>query len=321
MLDRIAGAIGSIPGMFVREWPFKLLALVVAVLAWLWVQSDEVYEDQVKASIHWTLAPGVVAVDPLPGSVAVRVRGTRGAIRRAERADIVMDADITDMGPGEHNLELDPFPVDGLPGALTVLGLAPSGVRFALDTVAERKVRVQPQVVGEPASGYAVDGVTLAPAVALVKGPAVVVDALTEVNTEPIDVSGLAGNATVPVQLDLPRGIQPGDGTRYQADIAVLALNEERTFAAVPVHVWDDPRYRSVELTVQVQLQGPAAALDAMAPDDLVVLAHLPADPDRARYEVAWGPVDGPRLRVLHAAGPSVRVKAVEPSRVEVVGR
>lgn len=301
-----------------RDWNYKVSALLIAVFAWLYVQSDEVHEDQVKAVVAWTLAPGLVAVDALPATVAVRVRGTRAAIRRAERSEVILDVDIADIGPGDHSLEFEPFPIEGLPGALEVLGHAPSGVRFTLDTVAERKVRVHPQVVGEPAPGFAVDTIVLVPAVALVSGPAVVLEGLTEVQTEPIDVSGLAGNASLPIALDLPRALRNADSTRFEAQVSILALNDERTFAAVPVHVWNQPGYRPVEQTVQVQLQGPAAALAALAPDDLVAFAHLPAGADDSRYEVAWGPVDGPRLRVLHAAGGAVRVKAVEPSRVEV---
>jgi YbbR domain-containing protein len=308
------------------EWIFgnphyKLAALLMAVLAWLYVQSDELHEDSVKARVNWSMAPGLVSVEALPTQIALRVRGTRAAIRRARDQDVYLEVDIRDIGPGEHNLEFGPFPAVDLPTALEVVGHSPSGVRFALDEVSQRKVKVRAVVVGEPAPGYAVESIVLTPPVAMVRGPGVSVAELGELETEPIDLTGLAGNAVVPVEVDFPRPIESADGARFSAQIEIVAQNAERTFAAVPVYVWGSAPYRPIEQTVQVVMQGPAAQLEGLADDDLAAFVHLPSPADQTRYEAAWGPKDGLRLRVLHTAEDRLDVIAVEPSRVEVVAR
>ncbi|MCB9678532.1 MAG: hypothetical protein H6737_25750 [Alphaproteobacteria bacterium] len=300
---------------------YKLAALALALLAWLYVQSDELHEDAVKARVDWLLAPGLLSVDPLPTQVALRVKGTRAAIRRARDQDPRVEVDIRDIGIGEHNLEFGTFPTVNLPSMLEVVGHSPSAIRFTLDETAQRKVKVRPVVVGEPAPGFAVEAIVLNPPVANVRGPGVSVQELTEVSTEPIDLSGLAGSATVPVEIDFPRSIESADGTRFSAEIEILAQNAERTFAAVPVYLWGAQAYRPIEQTVQVVIQGPAAQIESLAGDELAAFVHLPDPADQPRYEAAWGPVDGLRLRVLHSGGERVKVIAVEPSRVEVVAR
>ncbi|MEZ4319126.1 MAG: CdaR family protein [Myxococcota bacterium] len=308
------------------EWIFgnphyKAAALFLAVMAWLYVQSDQLHEEPLKARVAWTLAPGLVSVDPLPTQVSIRVRGTRAAIRRARDLDVRIDVDIRDIGPGDHNLEFGPFPVSNIPSALEIMGHAPSGVRFALDEVSQRKVKVHAVVVGEPAPGYAVESIVVTPPVASLSGPGVTLADLMEVDTEPIDLSGFAGNTVVPLELDLPRTLENADGTRFTAEIEVVAQNAERTYAAVPVYVWGDAQYRSIERSVQVTVQGPAAQLKELDATDLAAFVHLPDTADAPRYEAAWGPKDGARLRVLHSAQDRLHVIAVEPSRVEVVAR
>ena len=64
-----------------------------------------------------------------------------------------------------------------------------------------------------------------------------------------------------------------------------------------------------------------AAAPNGVPAEDVVAFAHLPESPERARYEVLWGPKEGVLLRVLHEAGDAVEVARVEPAKVEVVRR
>ncbi len=308
------------------EWVFgnphyKLAALFIAVMAWLYVQSDQVHEAPIKATLQWELAAGLVPVDPLPTQVAVRVRGPRGAIRRARSLDLTIPVDLRDVGPGDQNIELGPFSVERLPSQLEVLSYAPSGVRFTLDQVSQRKVKISPVVVGEPAAGYAVESIQIVPPVVTLSGPGVVIAELMEVDTAPIDLSGLAGSSDVPAELDLPRSITSEDPVQFTARVEVLAQDEERRFLDVPVFVWQDPRYEPVRSTVEVVLQGPAGMLDDVGPEDLAAFVHLEPGITGARHTVAWGPKDGPRLRVLYGAGEGLEVRAVEPSRLEVVAR
>jgi len=300
---------------------YKLASIGLAVLTWLYVQSDELHEEPLKAQIDWTLAPGLVSIDPLPTQLTLRVRGTRAAIRRARDQDQVeVSVDISDIGPGEHNLDFEPFPTN-ISSTLEVLGRLPSGVRFELDEVSQRKVKIRPVVVGEPAPGYAVESIVLAPAVATLSGPGVTVTQLTEVQTAPIDLTGLAGNASIPVELDLPRSVEEISGQPVSAEIEILAQNAQRTWAEVPVYVWENTRYRPVADSVRVTLQGPSAQLKSLSAEDLVAFVHLPAGANEPRYEAAWGPKDGLRLRILHAHADRLEVTEVEPSRVEVQSR
>lgn len=303
-----------------RRPQYKLLALALAVVAWTYVQGDEVHETRIKAPVEWQLPPELISPEQLPASISLTVRGTRAATRRAREVEVVLPVDISDIGVGEHALAFDDFAPRNLPPGVEVLGTSPASVRFALDEVADRKVSIRPVLVGEPEGGL-VDEVILEPQVVEVVGPRTVVEQLREVDTVPIDVSTLAGDTEIAVDLDLPRTVRLADGgTRPVAHVRVVSRAGLRQIRA-PVVVWGDAGWVVSPAEVTISLQGPTADLRRIDPQEVIAVVHLPDDAADPRYEAGYGAREGARLRVLHPGGERVEVEVVTPAGVEVVRR
>lgn len=296
---------------------YKLVSLLVALLAWLYVQSDEVATGQVNARIEWELAEGLVSVRELPRTLSLRVRGTRAAIRRARtRGDLTMPVDLREAGPGEHSLELGPFPVEGLQGKLEILSRTPSALRVQLDRQVTRKVEVTTRVVGEPADGYAVRRVKVLPALVQVSGPATVLEQLDEVETEPIDVAGLMADLEVPVRLSLPGSLTLPFEQGFTAAVSMIALNEPRTFVDVPVQVWGG-QGTVRPTTARVELTGPSTLVRELKPDEVVVFVE-PLEGRTGSFTVTSTDPSTGEVRVLHGAGHDVRATTITPDIFEV---
>lgn len=300
---------------------YKLLSLALALLAWSYVQLEQVGEGTIRARVAWKLPDGLQAVEQLPSHVTLTVRGTHADRRVARARSVRVPVDLGAIGVGEHHVEFAAFRPEGLPDTLEVLGQSPSAMTITLDEVAERKVAISPVHVGDPAHGYVVGGVTLEPAVVTVSGPRGVLAAMVDAKTRPIEVSGLSIDAVVPVEFDLPRSVSVLDGSRVEARVSIVPLLERRTLSAVPVVVWQQQGWSVRPEVVEVTLEGPAAALARVPADEVVVIAHLPDAPEQATYEAAWGPREGVRLRVLHGAGDAVEVVRMDPPRVVVERR
>jgi YbbR domain-containing protein len=300
---------------------YKLLSALLAVSIWWYVQGDEVLDAKVKARVDWTLPPDLVPTEPLPSTVTLSLRGTRAATRRAREVEVRVPVDLTDVGVGEHGLEFASMTPAGLPPTLEVTGYSPSSLRFEIDELGVRKVKIEAALVGDPAEGFRVEDVVVVPQVIEVSGPRSVVDVLREVRTQPIDVSGLTSDAVRAVGLDVPRMVRANASEPPEARITVAATLQQRDISGVQVHVWEQWDWRPREQTVSLTLEGPAAILRDIDPADVVAFVHLPDEPDRARYEVPHGPQEGLRLRVIHPGGEDVRVISVRPPRVTVERR
>lgn len=311
LLQRLGAAL-------VRNPAYKLLSLSVALMAWLYVQGEQVVETKVRARVMWELPPELLTVEPLPASVALTIGGPRNATRKAAHYDVRIPIDLSEIGMGEHSLDFSAFPVAGLPPNVQVLGVSPSTVRFVLDEVSAKKVRVEPRLVGDPAAGWDVVGAEVEPQVVSIRGPRAVVDGVGEVATMPVDVSGMERDTEQRVDIDLPRSTQlvSDEPIRVRVDVEPEVVRRE--FTSVPVGVWRQDGWNTEPDTVRVVLEGPAAAMGTLAPEDVAVFAHLPDNPTRSAYEASFGPDSGLRLRVLHTAGEALRVVTVEPTTVRV---
>ncbi len=293
----------------------KLVALLVAVLAWGWVQGRQVIEDRVRCSVIWQLPSGLSAAEPLPSSVSVLVSGSRSALRRAAEADLRVVADLREGSRGEQSFEFSNLAIEGVPGGVTVLGMVPTSVRVVLDEVDRRKVKLSAVTVGDPPPGFVVRSIEVEPSVIQVIGPRSVVAGKTSVSTKPVDVSGIVGAVDVITELDLGWGVTY-EGPPVTVRVEVQSVQDRLTLTEVPIAVLDPRGGWTVDVpSVEVELEGPAAALAALSHERVSVLVYLPAQPaDRMQVGLARS---GARMEVVNLP-PDARVVGVRPSVVRV---
>ena len=306
--------------LVVRNPHYKVLSMALALMAWAWVQLERITEEPVRAIVEWQLPSGLMTLEQLPATVVVTVRGTGAAVRQAQSAPVRLPVDLSSIGVGEHHVQFDAFRTLGLPDSVELVEIAPSGMDFTLDEIARRKVKLTPVIVGDPAAGHLVQGVDIAPAVLELVGPRRIIATLMEAKTRPFDITGLASDASIPVDLELPRSVRPAEGIAPMANVHIVPELERRVLSSVPVIVLHGG-WAVNPAQIEVTLEGPAAALESFQSNDLVGVVDLPDVPERVRYEAPWGPREGVRLRLILNGGDEIEVVRVEPSRVEVVRR
>ena len=298
----------------------KAGSLFVAILAWLYVQGGQVTEVKVRATVDWNhiLPPGLATAEPLPQTVALSVKGSRSATRRAQRGEVSLTADLTKLKAGEHEIETASLEVRGMPPGVTVIGFVPPNVNVVLDEETVRKVRVKPVTVGEPAEGFTVEKLAIEPTVVEVRGPRIVLSDLFEVPTHPIDVSRLMADLEEPVELDLPFAVERASGPEVRARVDIEPVVERRSFDDVSIIV-RNPGYRTIITTVDLVLQGPAAAVRSIDAEQVAALIVLPDEAKAAKFEVGYGPKDGARINLVYPSMDEVRVLSIKPPIVEVI--
>lgn len=312
-----------------RPWPRRLLdsttenpvtkagSLLVAVFAWLYVQGGQVTEAKVRATVDWNLPGNLATAEPLPQTVALSVKGSRSATRRAQRGDVTLTADLANLKAGEHDLETASLELHGMPPGVTVTGFLPPNVHVVLDEETVRKVRVKPITVGDPAEGFTVEKTSIEPTVVEVRGPRVVLSDLFEVPTRPIDVSRLTADLEEPAELDLPYAVERASGPEVRARVDIEPVVERRTFDDVAIIV-KNASYRPTITYVDLVLQGPAVAVRSIDAEQVAAIVILPDEAKAQKFEVGYGPKDGARINIVYPSMDEVRVLSVKPPIVEV---
>jgi len=148
----------------------------------------------------------------------------------------------------------------------------------------QRTVAVQPILAGAPAPGYRVATVTVDPPALLAIGPIEIVQGLTVVTTEPIELTGATATVTRSVAISVPSNISlDRTAVRVEVAIAPVACTDGESPCAlatllVAPSFTDVPEGTLVSggpYQVTVKVSGTAAAIAALAPDQVGVTVSL----------------------------------------------
>jgi YbbR domain-containing protein len=130
---------------------------------------------------------------------------------------------------------------------------------------------------GEPAPGYRLLSVTANPPSVLVEGRPALVNRLSSVRTEPIDINGLAQTFEQAAVLALPEGIAVDPEQTVTVTIEIEPILTTSTFIRVPERRGLRSGFTATMEPTQVRvvLFGPLPALDTLAESDVRVILDL----------------------------------------------
>lgn len=321
-MSRLRETFANVRDLFTSNLAYKGLALIFALLIWVWVQSEQVVEDRVRVRLEWKLPDGLMLVEPPLETATVTVEGVQAFVRAVRQTDLSILVDVSRAKEGEVSLDLSERAVTGMPPQVRVVSVSPSTLKVQLDRVLKRRVNVVAATRGEPAEGFRLRSVVVQPDRVELAGPSSVLRGLTEVATDAVDVSGLREDAEFQVGLAIKKGqLAPTQAARFAVEVKIEAIVEERAFDAVPVLLRDGEGFGTNTPNVRVRLAGPVERLNTIDADEVSVVVHVPDGWSAATGEARRGRGEGLRYEVVQPGGEAVSVVDVVPERILVERR
>jgi YbbR domain-containing protein len=168
-----------------------LLALGIAIFLWSMAHGATNVERGIDIPVEVTgLQDKYVVTDMSTDAINVRVLGSRAALRNLQPKDLFYTLDLSGAKRGEAEFEVDESRIE-LPRGARILAHSPSHVRVEVELKGRKAVAVRADIEGQPAEGFRLAGVQVEPARVWLTGARRQVLRLSEVVTEPIDVTGL----------------------------------------------------------------------------------------------------------------------------------
>ena len=210
-----------------RSLGLKVLALFLACVVWFIVSAprrERATERAFAAPLAIASLPrDLVITNQIPDTVSVRLRGRVSDLRALSSQNLEVTVDVSWVQAGEATITLRPQAIN-VPPDVDVISIEPNKIRFRVEPVRQKVVRVRPLLIGNPPAGYRVGDPTLVPEQALVSGPASQVKNLADVATERIIMTGrtdtFTQNAAVVSDSPFVRVIEP---IAVQVTVPVLA--------------------------------------------------------------------------------------------------
>ncbi len=234
---------------------------------------------QVELDIRGEVARGHAQGNPLVEPTFITVSGPASHIEQLDFAlATVFLNDTLETTTGEHRPIF--YDEQGRVASTANLKLSTEEVQVTIPVVesdgfADKLITVD--WVGYPAPGYRLLSVTVEPPSVLVKGLPARINALTRLQTEPIDITGLASSFTQQATLDLPSGVSLDQDQEIFVTIEIEPiLSTDTRESKVEILGLSEGMVTSLEPEqVRVVLFGPLPLLDTLVADDVRVTVDL----------------------------------------------
>lgn len=149
----MAAVSSTIRGFFTRNLGYKLIAVLLAVLLWFDVTTDETtvidYPVPLRVAVEGS---DMIVTNDIPGEVEVSFSGTGRALMGLDKDDVVIQKEVAGGENDTTRVALAPGDVQWPAGLnVTPVSVRPSRVTVVTDRFVEKTVSLEP--IGEPRSG------------------------------------------------------------------------------------------------------------------------------------------------------------------------
>jgi YbbR domain-containing protein len=262
-------------GLF-RNWSLKLAAVFLALMLYVAVAAQEQFTQQFLMRLEVQAPPGRTMLNA-PPPVTVVVRGKGGELLKLRRfREVIMLQVPETLSVATWTTILQPANVELPRGAdVQVDQITPREVVIQLDSVGSKEVPIVARVSVRPDSGQALDGgLQIAPNVARLVGPDLLLAAIESVATVPTTLDAVHGPFT---RLDTsPLGLVRLSPKEVRVSGTTITVFE-RVFNFLPIESGAGPLtgYELRPARATVSVRGPEAQVQALTKDSLKVIVHL----------------------------------------------
>jgi YbbR domain-containing protein len=195
-------------GAITNNWQLKLIALAVAFLLWLGIQSGRPYRYRmahvpVRVINHdpeW-----VIAGDVVPATVAIDFRGSFRDLMELAKAGVAIEIPVDDVtgGSAVYSLRSSWVNLGSASRSIVIRAIRPDSVHLSFDRIATRLVTVRAVLEGDLPAGLELSGApVLDPGIVRVSGPARRLARMDTLDLRPIDLGSLRQTETMEVMID-----------------------------------------------------------------------------------------------------------------------
>lgn len=302
------------------NWPLKLLALALAFAIWAAVTGEQRGVRDFSVPLDLKLPQSRILTSPPPTTVTVRLRGAESLLRRLDTVPMELGVDLSDLAPGNVDVQLTREQLLGVPRGVDVDFIDPDRLSLEIDRRVRKELPVDPVFLGRPPEGYVFYGARVVPPSLMIEGPERDVRTLVVLKTNPIRLDMRKQPFTARVGA-VPEGTatRAVDPRPIEVHVDIDAAPVERRIVGLPV-ILAGESYENNSLTpamASVVLSGPPRLVDRLLPEQLRLIADVTGlEPRTEPHEVE---LEARFVDVPIEETSRLKANTVEPRMVRVV--
>ena len=188
--------------LLTRNLGWKLLSLLIAIVLWLAVAREPEVATSLSVPVDFKNMRDDLDIDGnLPDRVRLEVRGPSGSLTRDNLATVAVVLDLSDAQAGERTYSIRGRNLN-LPTGVVFYRSVPSQLTLRFQQLIVKEETVQPVYVNMP-PGYRIASQDLSPVKVRIRGSQDRVQAIAQVRTDPMNLSGVTGDKVFQTHLNL----------------------------------------------------------------------------------------------------------------------
>lgn len=187
--------------------PLKILAVLISILIWGWIQLNEEESDVRRVTISYLTPDELIQSEELPKSISVELVGAKGRIRQIKESRLNMTLDLRDVHLGQNQRTLQPSTLTDLPDGIQVTRFSPPILDLSFDNPSIREIPIRANILGTPNNKFKISSIQVNPKSLSVKGPERYLGELEYISTKAINIADLSENKLYSSQVSLPSSI------------------------------------------------------------------------------------------------------------------
>lgn len=266
--------------IFIEDWGTKLLALLISLALWYGVtgQRKPTTIRVPRVPLNFRL-PGNMEISNEPRTdVEITLTGSKHALDTINVRDLVANVDVSDLTPGEQNVQLTLERVTmGLPDGVRYGDIQPNNVQLRLEPRVERELEVEVRRTGDVAEGYELRGVKAVPEKVIVRGPASHLNALQKAPTAIISLDGRRESFTLPqIAIEIPdKKVDLIEGA-VNVNVEIGEQRIEKNFSGVAVSASDGVQVQPA--TASITVYGERSAINQLRAENMRLVLDVAED-------------------------------------------
>jgi YbbR domain-containing protein len=223
---------------FQQNLGLRIISLLLAVGLWVFVnagQHSSVELFNIPVSYRG-LPPGFIITNQHPDFVKIQLSGPQTLLSLVEPSRLTLKLDLSGVGVGQASFKvgLDSFNV---PRGTAVTSISPSQIVLDLDKIIVRYMPVHLVTIGTPADGYRIGPIEITPPRVRVRAPSREIANLETIETEAVDVTGLATETEHVAAITSTSGMMRVEPSEVVIKIGIVPVIAIKDFHGVPVTV------------------------------------------------------------------------------------
>lgn len=238
----------------------------------------------------------------------IEVTGAKSDVQTVSQVQVAVD--VSELSQNKKNIQAEAMAVNQVGMLIENVKLSSNYVNVSAKLSKLKEVALKVEMIGKPVDGIGIE--TKVPDKIFIKGSKNAIKDITSVYTEPVDISEITANDTIPLSLILPDGVEIAKGyEKLQLEVSTIKV-DSKVF-----------RYSSDDILIEGLTKGKSVNTDTTSFEVTVsgkkeILSGLTADKLKLYIDVADASIGSMTTKVLVTSTVPLQNISVKPEVINI---